>query len=232
MSIVRSRLPVLSLVVGVVLILCGLAMWGYVAWQYYGTDVLAKNRQSDVRDRILARWKYPTVSDVLGPQSSATQLGDADALVRITAFGADYEVPLVEGVRDEDLANGIGHFPGAGPGQIGNFALVGHQETNGEPFRDLATLAPKDTVIVETGDATYTYELDTDPNDLVLPFTDSWVIESVPIAPEGEAPAGMPTFDLNTRPTEAILTLTSSSELFHTDTRLIAFGHLVSTTPK
>ncbi len=222
----------LSLVVGVVLILCGLAMWGYVAWQYYGTDVLAKNRQSDVRDRILARWKYPTVSDVLGPQSSATQLGDADALVRITAFGADYEVPLVEGVRDEDLGNGIGHFPGAGPGQIGNFALVGHQETNGEPFRDLETLAPGDMVIVETGDATYTYELDTDPNDLVLPFTDSWVIESVPIAPEGEAPPGMSTFDLNTRPTEAILTLTSSSELFHTDTRLIGFGHLVSTTPK
>ena len=93
-------------------------------------------------------------------------------------------------------------------------------------------LRPGDEVIVETADATYTYVLDTDPNDLNVPFTQNWVIDQVPVPPEGQSPPpGMPTFE-STQPTEAIITLTTCSELFHTDNRLVAFGHLVSTTPK
>lgn len=214
------------------MVVAGLVMLGYVAWEYHGTDIVARGRQSDLRAEIHARWDYPTVTDVLGPQSAVTPLGSADALVRVPAFGSDYETPLIEGVRDEDLGNGIGHFPGAGPGQIGNFALGGYQVTHGDPFRDLPRLRPGDTVIVETAEATYTYELDTNPNDLVVPFSDNWVIDPVPTAPEGEAPPGMPTIGSGTQPTEAILTLTTCSELFHTDSRLVAFGHLVSTAPK
>ena len=158
-------------------------------------------------------------------------MGSAQALVRIPRFGTSYEVPLIEGVRDEDLSRGIGHFPGTGPGQIGNFALAGHRVTHGEPFRGMPDLRPGDEVIVETSDATYTYELDTNPNDLIIPFTQSWVIDPVPVPPEGEAPPGMPTFD-SPRPSKALITLTTCSELFHTDNRMVAFGHLVTTTPK
>ena len=139
---------------------------------------------------------------------------------------------MIEGVRDSDLSRGIGHFPGTGPGQIGNFALAGHRVTHGEPFRDLPDLRPGDEVIVETADAIYTYVLDTDPNDLVVSFTENWVLDSVPVPPEGEAPPGMPDFDSSSTPDESIITLTTCSELFHTDNRLVAFGHLLSTTPK
>ena len=45
---------------------------------------------------------------------------------------------MVEGVRDSDLSRGIGHFPGTGPGQVGNFALAAHRVTHGEPFREHA----------------------------------------------------------------------------------------------
>lgn len=227
--------------VSVLLVLTGIGMLGYVGWEYAGTDVVARRSQADLKQEIRERWQHPTVADVVGP-AALPALGSADALVRIPRFGADYEMPLVEGVRDEDLAQGIGHFPGAGPGQIGNFALAAYQATHGEPFHDLPRLRPGDEVIVETSDATYTYVVDTRPKDLVVPFTETWVIDPAPVAPEGEAPPGMPTFESETptgtsspdaaTPTEAIICLTTSSERFHADDRMIAFGHLVSTTPK
>jgi sortase A len=205
---------------------------GYVAWQYWGTDIIAKRKQAELRDELEARWEYPTVIDVLGPASVGNKLGSSDALIRIPAFGDDYEVPMVEGVRDSDLSKGIGHFPGTGPGQVGNFALAAHRVTHGEPFRRLPELRPGDQVVVETADATYTYELDTNPNDLSIPFTQNWVLDPMPVPPDGQRPPpGMPTFD-SPSPTEAIITLTTCSELFHTDDRLVAFGHLVETTPK
>lgn len=228
----RSHVRLATLAAGLVLILAGLSMLAYVGWQYYGTDIVARQKQDDLRDELRARWDYPTVGDVLGPQSGAVSLGSAEALIRIPAFGTDYEVPMIEGVRDSDLSSGIGHFPGAGPGQVGNFALAAHRVTHGEPFRDLPKLRPGDEVIVETADAVYTYVLDTDPNDLVVSFSENWVIDPVPVPPEGEAPPGMPDVDSPGSPDLALITLTTCSELFHTDERLVAFGHLVSTAPK
>ena len=117
--------------------------------------------------------------------SVGNQLGSSTALIRIPAFGDDYEVPMVEGVRDSDLSEGIGHFPGTGPGQVGNFALAAHRITHGEPFRDMPTCGRATRSIVETADATYTYVLDTDPNDLNVPFTQNWVLDPVPVATRG-----------------------------------------------
>src|SRR3954451_5222592 len=230
---VRDRIRLGLMAVGVVLIIVGGSMLAYVAWEYYGTDIVARHNQDQIKSDLEARWKYPTVADVLGPEASGASLGSAVALIRIPAFGSDYEVPMIEGVRDSDLAEGVGHFPGTGPGQIGNFALAAHRVTHGEPFRDLPELRPGQEIIVETADAIYRYVLDTDPNDLIVPFTDGWVLDSVPTPPEGEsAPPGMPDFHGSVLPDRAIITLTTCSELFHTDNRMVAFGHLVSTLPK
>ncbi len=217
--------------IGLIVVLACTAVVAYVGWQYYGSDTLAEHRQSKLRTDIQERWQHPTVSDVLGPGAAAPKQGTAEALVRVPRFGKEYEVPLVEGVRDGDLSRGIGHFPGAGPGQIGNFAIAGYMVTNGEPFARLPDLRPGDKVIVETSDATYTYVLDTNPNDLVVPFTQGWVLDPVPVPPDGGAPPGMPKLDSLT-PSVALITLTSCSELFRTDDRLVAFGHLTATTPK
>jgi sortase A len=216
----------------VAFVLAGLGMLGFVAWEYVGTDVIAEKRQSDIRADLRASWQYPTVPDVLGPQAADATLGAADALVRIPRFGANYEVPMIEGVRNEDLNHGIGHFPGTGPGQIGNFALAAYRETHAGPFREIASLRPGDRVMVETAEAVYTYRLDTDPNDLDVPLSQSWVTDPVPVPPRGTpAPPGMPVSD-SREPTRALITLASCSELFHRDDRMVAFGHLISITPK
>ncbi|MEP6667438.1 MAG: sortase, partial [Nocardioidaceae bacterium] len=194
-------------------------------------DVRELQRQSELRTEVRERWKQPTVSDVLGPDAAAPKPGSAEALVRVPRFGTGYEVPLIEGVRGDDLNRGIGHFPGAGPGQIGNFALAGCVVANGEPFGQLTALRPGDKVIVETSDALYNYVIDTRAEDLVVPFTEGWVLEQVPVAPKGEAPPGMPRFH-STTPTVPLITLTTCSEMFHSDDRLVAFGRLATTTPK
>ncbi len=223
-----ARWAVTGLVV--VLVLAGIGGLAYVVWEYFGTDVVSRQAQTELREEIREQWKHPTVIDVLGP-AGVPALGTANALVRIPRFGLAYEMPMVEGVRDGDLAKGLGHFPGAGPGQIGNFALSGARVTHGEPLRDVAKLRPGDEVIVETSDATYTYVMDTNPNDLVVSFAETWVIDPVPKAPAGQAPPGMPKLK-SELPRKPLLTLTTCSELFHTDDRMVAFGHLASTTPK
>ncbi|KUN28248.1 sortase [Streptomyces antibioticus] len=72
-------------------------------------------------------------------------------------------VPVAEGVGKQEVLNKgyVGHYPGTQqPGQAGNFALAGHRNTHGEPFRHLDRLAAKDTIQVETRTAVYTYAVD------------------------------------------------------------------------
>jgi len=203
------------------LVLVGLSLLGYVGWQYWGTNAVSREEQSAVTQDLLSAWGGdPAVEDLLGPQGSA-DLGDALALVRVPAFGDGFVVPVIEGVRPEDLAQGLGHYPGTAlPGQIGNFAVAGHRVTHGEPFRDLPELRPGDEVLVETSDAVYTYRLSSNPNNLVVQPADTWVLDPIP-----GKPAGAP-------PDQARITLTTCAELFHSSDRMIAFGRLVDTERK
>jgi sortase A len=80
-------------------------------------------------------------------------------------------------------------------------------------------------VIVETRDAIHTYRLDTNPNDLIVTFEDIWVVDPLPTNPDGGVQPRQ-------EPGQRLITLTTCSELFHTDNRMIAFGHLVETEKK
>ncbi|MDH6570090.1 sortase A [Streptomyces sp. SAI-117] len=72
-------------------------------------------------------------------------------------------VPVAEGVGKVSVLDKgyVGHYPGTGqPGGVGNFALAGHRNTHGEPFRYVDRLVPGDAVRVETRGAVYTYAVD------------------------------------------------------------------------
>ena len=208
---------------GFLLIGVGLVVLGYVAWQLYGTTYVAQRDQEQTVQRTLQAWAEPVTVSEARPVPE----GEATALVRIPAFGKGYVVPVFAGTSDEVLARGYGHFDhAAGPGEVGNYALAAHRITHGEPLRRMPELRPGDRVVVETRTATYTYELDTDPNDLVVDFTQGWVVDPLPTNPVrgGVQP--------DQRPGQRLITLTTCAELFHTDERMIAFGHLVETVPK
>ena len=207
---------------GVALLLTGVALLGCVGWQFLGTNVVAHRQQRAIVERTQRAWAGEAPA---AGRTSGVELGTAQALVRIPRFGHDYVVPVLAGVQPDVLAQGFGHFPGStGPGQVGNYALAAHRVTHGEPLRGMPRLRPGDTVVVQTRDRTYTYRLDTDPNRLVVTFRDLWVVDPLPRNPHGGVQPAQ-------RPGQRLLTLTTCSELFHTDNRMIAFGHLVSTSP-
>jgi sortase A len=210
--------------VGTGLILAGLAVLGYVAWQFFGTNVVAHRKQQQIVQQTERAWRSPGTAGATG-RTGGLELHGAVALVRIPKFGKKYVMPVQSGVSDTVLAEGFGHFKGtAGPGQVGNFAIAAHRVTHGEPLRNMPDLRPGDKVVVETRNRTYTYRLDTNPNKLIVTFSDVWVIDPLPRNPAGgvEPPQ---------RPGERLLTLTTCAELFHTDNRMIAFGHLVGSRP-
>jgi sortase A len=220
----RSALTVF----GVVLLLAGLGLLGWVGYEYIGTNVVSERAFSEEKAQLRARWSAEGTASGRGDRSSdRTEAGSSSAipgetmaLLRIPAFGDDFEVPILEGTELADLDRGVGHYSSsAQPGQVGNFALAGHRITHGQPFARLLELDRGDAVIVETRDATYTYAIDGPPRDLTVPDSATWVLDPVPGDPKAKS-------------TRALLTLTTCQDLFRSPDRSVGFGHLVSTKTK
>ena len=216
---------------GVLLVLSGLVLGGYVAWQVWGTNVVAERTHRALVEDVRRAWERDgnegtDAGDDAGvAEAVSTEHGRVSAVVRIPRFGEGYAVPLLEGTDAAVLEAGFGRFTrGAAPGGRGNFAVAAHRVTHGEPLRDMPVLQPGDEVVVETARWTYTYVLDTGGDDLTVTFEDTWVLDDVPRHPEGGVQPAQ-------EPGQRLLTLTTCSELFHTDDRLVAFGHLVSREP-
>ncbi|MET1007288.1 MAG: class E sortase [Propionibacteriaceae bacterium] len=223
----RRKLSPLT-VIGLALLVAGLGCLGYVAYQFFGTNVTSERAYTQEKTELRTQWQQQTKPTAKPSKGKATRKpakenvvpGDAIALLRIPAFGSDYEVPILAGTDLDLLSRGVGHYSStAQPGQIGNFALAGHRITHGEPFKRLLELDKGDQVIVETRDQIYTYVIDEAPKSLTVKSTASWVLDPVP----GEEGA---------QPTEALITLTTCQDLFHSPDRSIGFGHLASTKNK
>ena len=209
---------------GVTCVVVGLVLLGYVAWQMFGTNLLSERLQREEIADIERSWQQPASSTESGTVDRFAP-GEGFALVRVPRFGSDYLMPVLEGTDDETLERGFGHFEDSvGPGEAGNFALAAHRVTHGQPLRDMPDLEPGDEVLVETQEIVFTYVIDTDPEDLVVDADDVWVVDDRPVNPDdgGVGPVDAP----------ELLTLTTCAELFHTDDRMIAFGHLVSSAPR
>jgi len=197
---------------GLALIMAGLGVLGYVAWQYFGTTFFAKREHEALRTTIVEQWDK-------GEEATAIH---GEGLLRVPRFGDDYVVPILLGFDDATFAKGVGMYPeGARPGEVGNLVLAAHRVTHGEPFRKFPELKVGDTVIVETRTDVYTYALRTDGTSIRVDFRTTWPLQPVP-DPKAEGQ----------EPTEPLLTLLTCSELFHTDDRNVAIGELVSAEPK
>lgn len=153
----------------------------------------------------------------------APRWDQAYAVLRIPRIGI--RVPVAEGISKSGVLNKgyVGHYPRtAQPGQGGNFALAGHRNTHGEPFRRINRLGDGDELVVETKKAIYTYVV-----DKTLAQTsarDSGVISSVP---RSEVKAGhgysSPGY---------YITLTTCTPEYTSKYRLIVWGKLQSMRPR
>lgn len=100
---------------------------------------------------------------------------------RIQIPAIDVDSPIVQGMYDwEQLKKGVAQRIGsAGPGQIGNMALAGHNDIYGEVFRYLDKLRPGDEIIVTTQRQSYTYVV---RDTKVVEPTDVWILEPTEFA--------------------------------------------------
>lgn len=161
-------------------------------------------------------------SRAAAPDPAALTPGRSQAYAILTVPRLHLRVPVAEGVGKRSVLNKgyVGHYPGTGqPGGAGNFALAGHRNTHGEPFRYINRLAPGDTVRVETRSAVYTYAV-----DRTLPQTsarDSGVLRPVPRS------TVHPTYGYTVA--GHYLTLTTCTPEYTSRYRLVVWGKLVST---
>ncbi|SDB79788.1 sortase A [Raineyella antarctica] len=234
------RSPV-GVVVGMALLVVGLAVLGWFGYQFIGTTIIARQEFTRTTSGLEDAWaKSPvpgsgsaagsgaaaagsgttaagsgkTASGEVAADGTITRTpGAAAAIMRVPAWGDGWVVPILDGTSEQVLAKGLGWYEGtAPPGQVGNFAVAGHVVTHGQPFRRLSSLPAGSTVLVETRDTIYTYAID---SSTVVKDSDTWVVQPVPGHP-GE------------QPTDRLITLTTCADLFRSPDRYIAFGHLVN----
>jgi sortase A len=244
----QRRRPGILTVTGLLLVALGLGSLGWIGYQYFGTDGPSREAAKSEVSQLQTQWSNGGGIDVPGPSGSASasapapasgdptssasraatrspmytqaQLDKAMAILTIPAFGADYKVPILVGTSDYALGRGVGWYDSTQlPGQIGNFAIAGHRITHGQPFSRLLELKPGDKVIVETKSYIFTYVIDESPSSLTVKDVDSWVLDPVPGKP-------------GVKPTQALITLTTCQDLFHSPDRSVGFGHLASATKK
>ncbi|MFI6864047.1 class E sortase [Streptomyces sp. NPDC050421] len=183
----------------------GVVLLLLVAHQLWWTNRQARAEAADTVHALQRDWGEPEEAEASAPPASASAsqepaddspaVGAADgdapaaasaprrsqayAVIRIPRIGLT--APVAQGISKHGVLDKgyVGHYPGtAQPGGAGNFALAGHRNTHGEPFRHINRLRSGDRITVETRDAVYTYTVDktlarTQPGD-------SGVIATVP----------------------------------------------------
>lgn len=210
-----------SRVIGELFITCGVLMLLFVSYQLWWTNVLANRHVAGTTNDLKKQWEQA------GPgkdrNSGPFEPGEEFAIMYIPKL--DVTVPIAEGIdKHAVLDNGmLGHYS---EGELktampwdkqGNFAVAGHRNTHGEPFRYINRLVAGDPIVVETKNAYYTYEM---TNRLPsTPPSNTDVISPVPRQSGFTEPG-------------RYLTLTTCTPEFTSKYRLIVWGKLVEERPR
>ena len=135
---------------GRTMIVAGLLLLSFVAYQLWGTGIVEGRSQTAIAKQFVK------------PQPIQPQLGGLVGRITIPSIGVSKYV--VAGVRLKDLERGPGLFPGSPlPGQKGNVAIAGHRITFGAPFSRIDEINDNEKIILETRDGTFTYIVKGEP---------------------------------------------------------------------
>ncbi|MGH2759290.1 MAG: sortase [Actinomycetota bacterium] len=160
---------------GRVFVGAGLVLLFFTGYLLWGTGVYTKQAQKDAAQALEAN---PIVTEQKLSKGNIPparpprplKLGEPLFTIKIPKIGLENTV--VEGVDQESLRKGVGHFPGCDdgsssaclgdtkyPGESGNVALSGHRTTYGAPFFRVNELSKGDTIDIVSGRARYRYRV-------------------------------------------------------------------------
>ncbi|MFF3755055.1 class E sortase [Streptomyces sp. NPDC002018] len=211
-----SLAVVASRAVGELFITFGVLMLLFVTYQLWWTNIRADQYAGKETNKIQESWTKDR-------QPGAFEPGQGFAIMHIPKL--DVVVPIAEGIsKAKVLDRGmVGHYAEGGlktamPSEKqGNFAVAGHRNTHGEPFRYINQLQPGDEIIVETRDAYYTYDMTS-----ILPQTSPSNVSVIGPVPPGSG----------FRAPGRYITLTTCTPEFTSTYRMIVWGKMVEERPR
>lgn len=140
----------------ILLLIVGLGFIGYSGYQIWDTKQEQQAALEEV-DRIFAQASKDFVFDEVGKEVQFdADVGDKIGKLLIPKIDAN--LPIVEGVDEKELKQGVGHYGGTSfPMQPGQIVLSGHRDT---VFRRMAEIELGDELIVQMpyGEVTYIIE--------------------------------------------------------------------------
>ncbi|MFJ1748867.1 class E sortase [Streptomyces sp. NPDC088116] len=212
----ESPAVIASRVVGELFITFGVVMLLFVTYQLWWTNIRAGMYAGQETNKIQDGFAN-------GRKPGAFEPGQGFAIMHIPKL--DVVVPIAEGIsKSKVLDHGmVGHYA---EGRLktampddkkGNFAVAGHRNTHGEPFRYINQLKPGDEIIVETREAYYTYDMAS-----ILPQTPPSNVSVIRPVPAGSG------FTKEGR----YITLTTCTPEFTSTYRMIVWGKMVEERPR
>lgn len=209
---------------GELLITVGLILILFVAWQLWWTNIAANQTQDDAKTSLsqefaAAEQKDPPktsdgkpATETEPPVPTPAELGSPYGIVYIPRFSDTYSRPIAEGTTTDVLDTlGLGHYTNtAMPGEVGNFSLAGHRQTNGAVLDQVEEIQNGDRIYVQTVDGFYTYKVY--ETKIVLPT------QVDVIAPNPDDPTK--------KPTERLMTLTTCHPRFGSTERYIVHAKM------
>ncbi len=206
---------------GKLLISVGVGVLLFVGWTLWGTGLYTQQQQGELRREFESQPSVEVAGRNEEPRlGPASPPGPGAPVFNLVMPSIGFDEIVVEGVSEEDLKKGPGHYPGCRsgfqrplctefkevyPGQDGRVIVSGHRTTYGAPFFDIDKLEPGDQIITKTKWGEFTYEVT--EKRIVPP-------DSLAIAIQSDA---------------AEIVLTTCNPKYSAAQRLIVFGRLVTT---
>ena len=204
-------------IVGELLITCGLVVFGFLAYMYWGTALRANSAQQTYTSELTRQWAAANPLTALA-ELRTIPAGTPFALLRIPQFGQAWQLAVVQGTGVSHLLLAPGHVPGTAlPGRVGNFAVAAHRVTAGNPFWGLPSLRKGSMINVETITGTYEYTVTSGPTRVSA--GDLSALAAVPFHP-GE------------QPTQRLITLITCDPPWTGTSRVVVTGVLLRTLPR
>ena len=196
-TMLRKYIPYILIVCGCIIIAIAVIlrlMTNYYQNQYvenYEKHISELRQQEE--QRIISQEKIEDKSDasdkndiipevIINPDDVNNNAAKDEEVEEPVTLGT-IEIPkinihaaILEGTDNRALRYTVGHYPQtAGPGENGNFVLLGHRNYRyGKFFNKLNELEIGDKVVVKKDTFTYTYEV---TNSFVVSPEDTWVLK-------------------------------------------------------